>query len=110
MLQVLVSSDPAFTSHKSVKTIEFIISQKAMLETIPNFLQSISTTSGFAVFCILIATAYAGIWYLFLYESPPKRKISRADQNEEQAEEGAKAESQKPRTAQKQRSAQKQPA
>ena len=45
-----------------------------MAETVPNLLQTISTTSGFAVFCFLIATANAGIWYILFYEATLKRR------------------------------------
>ena len=73
-----------------------------MAETIPNLLQTISTTSGFAVFCILIATAYAGIWYIFFYEPTLKRRKTKKDEKEEQAEEKSKPEDQKQKPAGKQ--------
>ena len=73
-----------------------------MAETVPNLLQTISTTSGFAVFCILIATAYAGIWYIFFYEPTLKRRKTRKGEKEEQAEEKSKSEDKKQKPAQKQ--------
>jgi len=73
-----------------------------MAETIPNLLQSISTTSGFVVFCLLIATAYAGIWYLFLFEPAPKRRKTSESEKQEQHEEGSKTEKPKKKPAQKQ--------
>ncbi len=73
-----------------------------MAETIPNLLQTLSTTSGFAVFCILIATAYAGIWYIFFYEPTLKRRKTRKNEKEKQAEEKSKPEDQKQKPAGKQ--------
>ncbi len=73
-----------------------------MAETVPNLLQTISTTSGFAVFCILIATAYAGIWYIFFYEPTLKRRKTRKDKKEEPAEEKSKSEDKKEKPAEKQ--------
>jgi len=73
-----------------------------MTETISNFLQSISTTSGFAIFCLVIATAYGSIWYLFLFEPAPKRKVSPAGEKKEQDEEAPSANRPKRNSAQKQ--------
>ena len=73
-----------------------------MSETIPNLLQTISTTSGFAVFCMVIATAYAGIWYLFLFEPPPKPKKTPESGKEEQYEEDHASERPREKPARKQ--------
>ena len=73
-----------------------------MSETIPNLLHTISTTSGFAVFCMLIATAYAGVWYLFLYEPPKKSKKTPESGKEEQYEEDYRDEERRERPAEKQ--------
>ncbi len=73
-----------------------------MAETVPNLLQTISTTSGFAVFCFLIATAYAGIWYIFFYEPTLKRRKTKKDEKEKQAEEKSKSEDKKQKPDQKQ--------
>jgi hypothetical protein len=73
-----------------------------MSETIPNLLQTISTTSGFAVFCMVIATAYAGVWYLFLYEPPPKRKKTPESEKYEEDEEAPRRERSREKPAQKQ--------
>ena len=73
-----------------------------MTETISNFLQSISTTTGFAVFCLVIAAAYGSIWYLFLFEPAPKRKVSPAGEKKEQDEEAPSANPRQGKPAQKQ--------
>ncbi len=45
-----------------------------MSELIVKVLQYISTTSGFITFICVIGAAYGGIWFLFLFEAPPKKK------------------------------------
>ena len=79
-----------------------------MADTIPKLLISISTPSGFAIFCTVIATAYAGIWFLFLFEPAPKKKKAPADKKSaDGAEERGGGEGQKQQKQQKQ---QKEPA
>jgi len=46
-----------------------------MSTIIPNILNQVSTTSGFIMFCTVIAVSYGCIWFLFLFESKPKKKI-----------------------------------
>ena len=54
-----------------------------MAQIIDSFLQSISSPSGFYAFVFIIAMAYGGIWYLFLYESLPKIKKTKIAEGEE---------------------------
>lgn len=60
-----------------------------MTEIVNNFLQYISTTSGFMVFVGGITVGYAGIWFLFLFEPSPKPSRA-AEAKAEGQQEGAK--------------------
>lgn len=82
-----------------------------MADTIPHLLQSISTPSGFAIFCAVIATAYAGVWFLFLFEpAPKKKKTADAKKSAEGSEDEGGGEGQKQQKQQKQQKPEKQPA
>ena len=57
-----------------------------MSNILPNILNQISTTSGFLIFCSVIALSYACIWFLFLFEDAPKKKAQPAQGAEKGAE------------------------
>ncbi|MCE5273401.1 hypothetical protein LLH00_19155 [bacterium] len=61
-----------------------------MSELIVKALQYISTTSGFITFISVITAAYAGIWFLFLFEAMPKRKKAKSTEEAPAEEDAAK--------------------
>ena len=79
-----------------------------MSDLIINLLQAVSTTRGIIIFSLIIATLYAGIWYLFLYEPVPKPKKSQEAKEEKEAQEGKEEE--KPAKQAPRAKRQKQPA
>ncbi|MBW7998069.1 MAG: hypothetical protein FVQ81_16170 [Candidatus Glassbacteria bacterium] len=74
-------------------------------ETLLNFLNSISDTRGFFMFCLVIAVAYASIWALVLFEAPVKKKKKpvgdekKEEDEDEEAKPAGKSSPQKRRQA-----------
>jgi hypothetical protein len=75
----------------TLSTLVLSAARDSMNETMVSLLASISDTRGFITFCVAIAVAYATIWALFLFESPPKKKKKPKDA------EGGEGEEQEPR-------------